>query len=666
MSRPRTIALLLTLMTLLVFLPAGWYQFVNYDDTDYITENPSVKSGLNWPNVKWAFTTFYADNWHPLTWLSHQADCEFLGLKAGAHHLISVLIHAVNSALVFALLWQLTSRLWPSAMVAALFAWHPIHVESVAWIAERKDVLNTFFALLSLLSYVRFARENRRRYFWLALIFFALGLLAKPMIVTLPFVFLLLDFWPLKRMAIGRESDRISPGTKAHNVKLVSMAREKWPFFLLSAVSCAITILAQKSGGAVMTLGRVPLQSRIENAPIAAVTYLRKFFWPSDLCAIYLLDQKHVWEAILAVSLLVLISVVAWRWRCSKPYVIIGWLWFLGTLVPVIGLVQVGAQSMADRYTYLPSVGFFLAIVFLAGDFLTSLQTPKAVTVGICVIILAACIRVTEFQLSFWRDSESLFRRAIAVTNDNLIAMVNLGVALDAQHRFDEALTVYRQAEKFDTGYYYQLHNNLGNILAQTGRPADSLAEYRIAMREKPDDALIHNAVGKELAALHKYDEALAEFSRAETLNPGLAWPHLGAASMLLKLGRDTHAVEELREASRLAPDDLQTLTLSAHVLAADENASARDGQTALLLAFRANDLTGHTQPLVFDVMGMACAELGDFNNAQACARTALNLATALQMTNLTPMQARLGRYKNHQTWRESFRDKTTNATAGN
>ncbi len=409
MSRPRTIALLLTLMTLLVFLPAAWYQFVNYDDTDYIAENPNVKSGLNWPNVKWAFTTFYAGNWHPLTWLSHQADCEFFGLKAGAHHLINVLIHAVNSALVFALIWRLTSRLWPSAMVAALFAWHPLHVESVAWIAERKDVLSAFFALLSLLSYVRFARENRRRYLWFALIFFALGLLAKPMIVTLPFVFLLLDFWPLKRMAIGWESDGISPGTKSHHVKILSMAREKWPFFLLSAVACAATILAQKSGGAVMTLGRVPLQSRIDNAPIAAVTYLRKFFWPSDLGAIYLLDQKHVWQAILAISLLVLISVVAWRWRCSKPYVIIGWLWFLGTLVPVIGLVQVGAQSMADRYTYLPSVGFFLAIVFLADDFLASLQTPKAVTAGICIIILAACIRVTEFQLPFGATAKAFF-----------------------------------------------------------------------------------------------------------------------------------------------------------------------------------------------------------------------------------------------------------------
>jgi tetratricopeptide (TPR) repeat protein len=666
MSRPRTIALLITLMTLLVFLPAGWYQFVNYDDTDYVTENPSVKSGLNWPNVTWAFTTFYAGNWHPLTWLSHQADCEFFGLKAGAHHLINVLIHAVNSALVFALLWQLTSRLWPSAMVAALFAWHPIHVESVAWIAERKDVLSTFFALLSLLSYVRFAREKRRRYFWFALTFFALGLLAKPMIVTLPFVFLLLDFWPLKRTAIGRGNDGISARTQSLNEEIGSMAREKWPFFLLSAASCAITILAQKSGGAVMTLGRVPLQSRIENAPIAAVTYLRKFFWPSDLCAIYLLDQKPAWEAILALSVLVIISVLAWRWRCSKPYVLIGWLWFLGTLIPVIGLVQVGAQSMADRYTYLPSVGIFLAIVFLADNFLASLHTPKAVTVGISVVVLAACIRVTEFQLPFWRDSESLFRRAIAVTNDNLIAMVNLGVALDAQHRFDEAMTVYRRAEKFDTGYYYQLHNNLGNILARTGHPADSLAEYRIALREKPDDALIHSAAGKELAALHKDDEALAEFSRAETLNPGLAWPHLGAASMLLKLGRDTNAVAELREASRLAPDDLQTLTLSAHVLAADENATARDGKTALLLAFRANDLTGHTQPLVFDVMGMACAELGDFTNAQACARTALNLAAELQMTNLTSMQDRLGRYKNHQAWRESFRDNTANAAAGN
>jgi protein O-mannosyl-transferase len=659
LSNSRLIALLLAFITLIVFLPAGWYQFLNYDDNEYVTDNPFVKNGLNWTDLKWAFTAFHSGNWHPLTWISHQTDCELFGLNAGAHHIVNILFHAANVALVFILLLRLTEKLWPSAMVAALFAWHPLHVESVAWIAERKDVLSTFFALLALLSYAKFARENCRRSFWFALAFFALGLLAKPMLVTLPFVLLLLDVWPLGRLKAERSANEPS------NYRcLTTIIVEKWPFFLLTAISCVITIFAQKTGGAVVSLGRVPLLYRIENAPIAVVDYVTKFFWPSGLSAIYLLGRITAWEAVSCFTAILLIFAAAWRWRNSKPYLLCGWLWFLGTLVPVIGLVQVGSQAMADRYTYLPSIGFFIAVVFLAADFFAKFQTPKVITAGISLLILAACVRVTEFQLPFWRDSETLFRRAIAVTGNNVVAMINLGVALEEQNRTDEALAIYRQAEKFENGPYYQLHNNLGNLLSRRGLHADALAEYQWSIRERPDDALSHNDAGSELVALGKYDEALGKFAIAEQLNPNDAWPHIETAKLYLLQGRDTDALNELRVAVRLEPGNFQVLAYTAHILSANENAAARDGRTALLLAAKANDLTGHAQPMVFDAMGMACAELGDFTSAQACAQNALDLATAQQMTGLEPLRQRLELYKKHQPWRESFR--ATNAPAEN
>jgi tetratricopeptide (TPR) repeat protein len=645
--------LLLAFATLLIFLPVGWHQFVNYDDTDYVTENPFVKNGLNWTDIQWAFTAFHAGNWHPLTWISHQLDCELFGLNAGAQHIVNVLFHSANVVLLFILIWRWTSLAWPAAFIAALFAWHPLHVESVAWIAERKDVLSTLFALLALLSYTKFAKENCRRSFWFALIFFALGLLAKPMLVTLPFCFLLMDFWPLQRLKV-----------KSSGFKASSLLLEKIPFFLLVAASCVVTFFAQRSGEAVASLARVPLHYRLENAPIAVASYLLKIFWPANLCAIYPLERIFAWQVVLSAAVLIFISAVAWRWRNSRPYFLFGWLWFLGTLMPVIGLVQVGGQSMADRYTYIPSIGFFIAIVLLARELALRLQTPKIITAGIAALILLACIRVTEFQLQFWRDSESLFRRAVAVTHDNGIALVNLGAALDVQHRFDEAIVIYRAAEKLQTQPSYQLHNNLGNILGLLGRHEESLAEYGYALHLRPNDPYMHNAAGSELAALGRFDDAFKEFFIAEKLNPTYAAPHLETAKIFLRQGRDADAVSELRLAVNLAPDDFQILAYTAHILAANQNAAARDGHAALLLAAKANDLSGHIQPMVFDAMGMACAELGDFTNAQACAQTAIDLGTALQIQNLGPISNRLELYKKNLPWRESFR--ATNAPEKN
>ncbi len=650
MSRPRLIALLLALVTLAVFLPVGSFSFVNYDDDDYVTNNPPVRQGLTAAGVRWAFTAFHAGNWHPLTWISHMTDCELFRLNAGAHHLVNVLFHAANAALLFALLWRLTQKLWPCALVAALFAWHPLHVESVAWISERKDVLSTFFALLALLSYAKFAKENSRRDYWLAFLFFGLGLLAKPMLVTLPCVMLLLDFWPLQRFSLSNFKRRF--------------ISEKIPFFALTITSCVVTFLAQKNGEAVVSLAKVSLRYRLENAPVAVVGYLQKIFWPADLCANYSMPEKISALTVAAsVAVLLLISVIAWRWRNSRPYFITGWLWFLGTLVPVIGLVQVGGQAMADRYTYIPSIGFFITLVYLAHELAQRVQLPKTIAIGLAGLISIACILATENQMQFWRDGEALFRQAVAVNPHNDVALIDLGVALNAHGKFDEALLAYRQAEKVDPSRY-QLHNNLGNVLDLLGRRTESLAEYREAIRRQPDRAFLHNSAGNELAALGQLEEALSEFSLAEKLDTNSAAPHVGTAKIMFKLGRDADGVEEFRAALRLESDNYQTLATVAHYLAANENAAARDAKNSLPLALKANELSGHVQPMVFDILGMALAANGDFTNAIVCAQNALELAAAARLQKVEPIQQRLELYKNNQPWRENFR--ATNAPVKN
>ena len=372
MSRPRLIALLLALTTLLVYLPVTHFGFLNYDDDDYVTSNHDVQNGLTWAGVKWAFTTFHASNWHPLTWLSHMLDCDLFGLDPGAHHLINVLFHAANVVLLFALLLRLTDSPWPCAFIAALFAWHPLHVESVAWIAERKDVLSTFFALLSLLSYAKFVKENCRRSFWFALIFFTLGLMSKPMLVTLPFVMLLLDYWPLQRISF--------PSTLNSQFSTIWFLR-KWPFLLLTAVSCTVTFFAQRNGASVVSLKSVSLHYRLENVAVAYAGYLQKIFWPENLAVIYPMPDK------------ISIGFTGCRSRRRRsdyhlrrssgmarracPYLLFGWLWFLGTLVPVIGIVQVGEQALADRYTYFPLVGIFIAVVSARSRWRTGFNSRK-------------------------------------------------------------------------------------------------------------------------------------------------------------------------------------------------------------------------------------------------------------------------------------------------
>ena len=680
--RARLVGLVLALVTVLVYLPVCFHDFIYFDDPSYVTDNPVVQGGLTWAGFKWAFLGWHAGNWHPLTWLSLELDCQLFGLNAGAQHFVNVLFHASSTVLLFRLWYRLTKALWPAAFVAALFAWHPLHVESVAWIAERKDVLSTFFGLLALLGYTRYAQEKSRRGFWLAVLFFALSLLAKPMLVTLPFILLLLDFWPLARVATFSR-----------------LVLEKWPFFLLAAISCVITFLAQR-GQAVISLQQFTLGQRAENALVAYLSYLGKIIWPVDLGIFYPLpDHFPTAVVLLAAAVLAGISLLAWRRRKTSGWLLTGWLWFLGTLVPVIGLVQVGDQAMADRYTYLPAVGLFVAFAFELSDWFARFKSSLALPV-ITAVILLACVAVTEYQLAFWRDTVTIFTRTLAVTTRNGPAHMMLGVAHEKSGEPDEALKQYAEAlrcapalviqvdggEKRPLAAQVQLllgqsaekdgrpddalgryrealqvdpdlveaHNNLGNLLDALGKSGDALAEYQAAVQLRPALPLVHENLGTQLAKLGRLTDALQEYQTAAQLEPSSARPFYLMGKACLRAGQTAEAVAKFQTALQLDPDDYQTQTFLARVLAADPDPQVRNGASAVALAEKADDLTHHEQPFVLGTLAMAYAEAGRFTDAQKTVQTALQLTAAAHQDS-TALQAQLRAYESNQPWREDF-----------
>ena len=633
----RVVALLLALATVAVFLPVARHDFVNCDDDVYVTGNAMVQQGLTAAGIKWAFTTFHGANWHPLTWLSHMADCQLFGLNAGAQHLMNVAFHAANTVLVFWLMRRVLGSIAPAAFAAALFGWHPLHVESVAWVAERKDVLSTFFGLLSLLAYVRRAQgppEEAGRQLRLSVIFFALSLLAKPMLVTLPFVLLLLDFWPLKRLSAG--------------YLFGPVMEEKIPFFVLTAASCVVTFFAQRAGEAVISLQALPLHYRLANAAAALAEYLCKLVWPVNLAMLYPYHPISAGELALALAVLAMITGGAWLARRKQPYWLVGWLWFVGTLVPVIGVVQVGAASMADRYTYFPSIGIFMAVALG----LRAISWGDKFYPVLAMVPLIACTAVTEQQLGYWQNSETLFRHSAEVTQNNESALIDLGSTLDAQGLYSDAAAAYREALQINSGNFH-VHLAFGKVLARMGRLEPALEEFHACQALAPDLSAAHYTAGGVLLTLGRLDEASAEYARASELATNEPEPHLELAKIGFLQGDDAKALGELRAAVRVQPDDYRCLMAVAHYLAASTNDAVRDPQNALVLAVKANDLSGNEQPEVLDVLGMAFAANARFTNAMDCASNALRYASA---TNAEAIQHRLDLYKQNEVWTESFR----------
>jgi tetratricopeptide (TPR) repeat protein len=552
------ILLALAVVTFAIYAQVIGHQFITLDDPTYIQENPMVNRGVTGAGLAWAFTTFHATNWHPLTWISHMVDCQLFGMNAGRHLLVNALIHTANTLLLFCFLLRTTRARWPSALVAALFALHPLHVESVAWASERKDTLSTFFGLLSLIAYTRYAETpSIRRYAWVALTL-ALGLLAKPMLVTWPFVMLLLDYWPLGRLADPIEQKR-SRGAfhRQAATGIASLVWEKLPLFALVAASAIITFVGQSHGGAVRTLAHDPIAVRLPNAVASYAKYFLLTFWPNNLAVYYPFAGIAAWQIIGAVFLLIGITVFCVSQRRIRPYLVVGWLWFLGTLVPVIGIVQVGGQIMADRYFYIPSIGLFIALVFGLADVAKSWRVAPALSAGIAGGILVILATLANAQIQRWRDSFTLFEHTLAVTPPNLRIEYNLGIALGAADRYDEAAAHFAKALQIDPNFYDALVA-MGVTLAHQGHLPEAIEYLQTAIRSQPDAPKARVQLAHALWAQNRDEAALEEMDRASQLAPQDASIRADFGLALALAGRIPEAIEQLHEALRLNPNSAE------------------------------------------------------------------------------------------------------------
>ncbi len=624
----------LTLSTLLVFWQVRNFDFINYDDNLYVSENRSIISGLTLDNVVWAFTTTRAANWHPLTWLSLMLDCQLFGPNPGWIHLVSLLLHIVNILLLFAVLKKMTGSLWPSAFVAAAFALHPMHVESVAWIAERKDVLSTLFWLLTLTAYVGYVRCPSAFRYVAALMLFAIGLLAKPMLVTLPFVLLLLDYWPLNRFTpvqarkpSGRKlskavqkSDKIS--------SLSGLIIEKIPFFALSAVSSVITFLVQRNSGAVVDIDAFPLESRIANAFLSYAGYMGKMFWPRNLAVFYPFDAASLtfWQVAICVLLLFLISFCVIYFGRTRRYLPVGWFWFVGTLIPVIGLVQVGAQSLADRYTYIPYVGLFAMIAWGIPELLSKWPYRKiALTIAMPIVITALGICAYR-QVSYWNNSTTLFSHAVEATQNNHVAHCNL--AKDLRNHGKTALAIEHFKKAFQIAPNYpDTVNGLGCALYDQGDLNEAIVYFQKAIQVKPGTPYARNNLGFALQKQGKLNEAVAYFTQAVQIKPDFAEARYNLANALVLQGRFDEALDQFHAAVRLKPDWTEPMGNLAFLIATHPEIKGRDINEAIYLADRACIITNYKSPSYLDTLAAAYASAGRFPEAINTAQKAITLA---------------------------------------
>jgi len=490
--------------------------FINFDDQEYVYENAHVVSGLTSENIGWAFYTTQLANWHPVTWLSHMLDCQLFGLNARAHHMMNLLLHIANTLMLFLVLMRATRSFWRSGFVAALFALHPLHVESVAWVSERKDVLSTFFWLLAVLSYLRYARLPSVRTYFPVCLFLTLGLMTKAMLVTLPFTLLLLDYWPLCRI----ESAGSAATRDFTRRKWSDLVREKAPLFALSAISCSVTFWAQRSGGAVRSLEVWPLDARIANATVAYVQYIAKLFWPVGL-AIYYPHPGYppIWKVALCAAALVAISLFALRAARREPALIVGWLWYLGTLVPVIGIVQIGSQAMADRYTYVPLIGLFIMLAWSIPAGVIFRRAAKLAVAVVVVVTFAGLSELTRQQVRYWHDSASLFGHALEVTPENSLAQFNLALALGREGRFAEAIAHHEATLRLDPNHR-EARYEIGILLEQMGKTEDAIRAYREAIRVHPDHVRARNNLAALLARAGRLEEAAFQLREALRIDP--------------------------------------------------------------------------------------------------------------------------------------------------
>jgi len=662
------ICLTLGLITLAVFYQVYGFRFINFDDSIYIYENPDIQAGIRPETIKWAFTSSYAANWHPLTWLSHMLDWQLFGNNAGGHHLTSLIFHIANTLLLFIVLKQMTSALWKSAFVAALFALHPLHIESVAWVSERKDVLSTFFWLLTIWAYLRYVKQPGVIRYMLTVLTFALGLMSKPMLVTLPFVLLLLDYWPLNRLDSKRSLPRL----------LI----EKIPLFAMSSASCIVTFIIQKKSGAMPTAGSFSFFLLFANASVSYLQYIAKMFWPVRLAIFYPHPGRDVsiLYAIVSAAVLLVVTILILRFAKNRRYLVTGWFWYLGTLVPVIGLIQVGEQAMADRYTYITLTGLFIIIAWSLPELFERWRYKKIVLASSAVLVISAVSTYTYFQLRYWRDDLTLFQHALDVTENNYKANYCLAIALCGQGKLDEAIDYCSRAIRIKPDVL-QPRMGMGYILRQAGRLDESAQEYQKVLQIKPDDPIALNGLGSTLNQQGKYDQAVKYFTEAVRIKPDFAAAHNNLAYTLalqgnldkaaihykesLRLnprsaavnyhlgrvleqkGKINQAIEHFKEAMRLNPDWDEPANVLAWYFAVNKESEFYNPDEAVRLAQHACRLTNYQKPDFLDTLAVAYAAKGDFGKAIETLEKALALCRSEQQESLKKeLESRLVLFK--------------------
>jgi tetratricopeptide (TPR) repeat protein len=554
------ICLLLAAAIFIVYWQVIGFDFINYDDPDYIINNHPIEHGINFESIKWSFSTIgYTSYWHPITWISHMLDIQLFGMNPGMHHFTNVIIHILNSILLFVVLEKMTGALWKSAVVAALFALHPLHVESVAWIAERKDVLSTFFWMLTMLSYYWYVQHQTSRRYVIVVLIYILGLLSKPMIVTLPFVLFLMDFWPLKRWGFDeplhtntKREGKIH--TDGWRLRLSFLIIEKIPFIMLAFISSGVTFYGVKSIGAMSVLKEVQFGTRLSNAITSYVIYLQNMIWPFDLSIFYPYpDFIDPLKVILSIMFLVLITSLALCFMKKLPYLLTGWLWYLGILIPVIGIVQVGIQSLADRYTYVSLIGIFIALVWGFSDFLNRFRHGSAIGSIIAAVILSLLMFITWKQISYWKNSEVIFRHATLVTTNNFLAHDKLGEAL-LDRDVIGAINEYQKSIEIKPHYLFA-HYHLGQAYALEKKYDEAGFHYRECLKVNPDFYMACNGLGDIMLLNGKDDEAIGYYTKSLQINPyqEIVYNQLGSAYYQKR--KIKKAIECFQEALRLKPD---------------------------------------------------------------------------------------------------------------
>ena len=665
-GRTQTIVIYLFLaaISLVVFGQTIRYDFVNFDDDLYVYNAPAIQAGLTAQGIALAFTSQHARNWHPLATLSHMLDCQLYGLKPGGHHATNVILHIITVLLLFRVLREMTGAVWKSAIVAALFAVHPLHVESVAWVSERKDVLSAMFFLLMLGAYVRYARGPSMTRYLLVAVLFAAGLMSKPMLVSVPAILLLLDYWPLRRFE--------QPSSTTGKTKIVNSGNqpctrqrlflEKIPLFVLAGGSCVATFVLQKRAtGAIPPL---PFLWRVENAFVSYMIYVWKTLWPTHLAVFYPHPNNTlpIWVVILAMMLLLAITVSAIVFRNKRPYVFTGWSWYLVMLMPVIGLIQVGEQGHADRYTYLPHIGLFLLAVWFAADVAAVRESRSRFATATAAVIILALASAAFIQASYWRNSETLWTHALDVTSDNDVAHNNLGYLRVDQGELDKAIAHFEAAleirsRKLDPHYdvgsaFVQM--NLADALARKGQPDEALVHYEEAIRLQPNYANAYYNRGNVLFTKGRIDEAMADWEKTLQIQPNDADAHTCIGNAFLRQSSPKEAIAHYEKAMALAPGDPHSRNNIAWVLATSSDASIRDGVKAVELAQEAVQLSRGRDSKFIRTLAAAYAESSRFPEAIAAAQQAITIAAMQGNTGLAnTLRKEIALYRGHISLRE-------------